>query len=369
MKKLVYISNMAAPYQVKFCYALQEHFDAEFWFYEYVEASRPAWWKIPLGDKCKILPKILIRWRKKYFTFSLLRELKRFNPDIVMLGGMTIPGNYLAYRWAKRHKKKIVLFSEFRHDTQGNPRDSWASRKLLHWLYRKIDLLIGAGKNSQHYFVDVCGFPADKVLADRYPADIEPLLAHPTRTAKEAYSLLFAHRLVPMFNPLLAIDIFAEIHRRHPESTLRLNAAGPMREQCKDHIEALGLSECASFLDGIESWDGLQEIYRTTDISISPCGKGNNGFGAVLQLLASGAGVVISDQIVNTSAVIAKTGGGFVVPLEKQAFVDAVEQYIQNPDLFTIHRQRSSGFVSTRTNKNTAQRYADHLNSKLWPDE
>ena len=54
-KKYLFISNMASPYQVKFCYSLQEYFDAEFWFYEHIDETRPDWWKIPLGDKCKIM--------------------------------------------------------------------------------------------------------------------------------------------------------------------------------------------------------------------------------------------------------------------------------------------------------------------------
>ena len=63
LKKLVFISSMASPYQVKYCYALQKYFNCEFWFYEYPAKSRPNWWGIELGDKCKILSKVFLNMK------------------------------------------------------------------------------------------------------------------------------------------------------------------------------------------------------------------------------------------------------------------------------------------------------------------
>lgn len=53
--KYLFISNMASPYQIKFCDALQTYFNAEFWFYVRREDHRPSWWEIDLGDNCKII--------------------------------------------------------------------------------------------------------------------------------------------------------------------------------------------------------------------------------------------------------------------------------------------------------------------------
>ena len=86
-RKLVFISNMAAPYQVKFCYALQEYFDAEFWFHVYLEPHRPDWWKTELGDKCKILNNVVFKRSRRYLSLDIIKELNRFDPDLVVLGG------------------------------------------------------------------------------------------------------------------------------------------------------------------------------------------------------------------------------------------------------------------------------------------
>ena len=120
-KSLVYISFVAAPHQIKSCDAMQEYFDAEYWFYDKL-GNRASWWETALCDKCKILKKVWFKKRAKYFTLSILKELKRFNPDIVMLGGFSVPANILAYQWAKKHKKKTIVFTERSRDKKGSLR-------------------------------------------------------------------------------------------------------------------------------------------------------------------------------------------------------------------------------------------------------
>ena len=44
-KKLVYITSIAAPHQVKLCNSIQIYFDAEFWFYDLV-GDRAKWWQV-----------------------------------------------------------------------------------------------------------------------------------------------------------------------------------------------------------------------------------------------------------------------------------------------------------------------------------
>ena len=99
---------MPVPYQVKFCAALNKYFQTEFWFYDTIKA-RADWWKTELNADCSIIPKVHLRKSGRYLTRTHLQMLNNFNPDIVMLGGFSIPANYLAYRWAEANNKKIVV--------------------------------------------------------------------------------------------------------------------------------------------------------------------------------------------------------------------------------------------------------------------
>src|SRR6266571_6319648 len=122
-KKLAFISSIAVPHQVWFCNALQDYFDARIWFYEYPDRTRGAWWRVDLGKHCKVLERVLCRksgpFEARYLALGLTNELERFDPDIVMLGGFSIPSNYLAYRWARRKDKKTIVFTERSRDANG----------------------------------------------------------------------------------------------------------------------------------------------------------------------------------------------------------------------------------------------------------
>ena len=73
--KLVFISSHAVSHQVKFCDALQDYFEAEFWFYEMPERSRVAWWRVDLRDGCKVLKDVLF-FKLKHILCSFRLELQ-----------------------------------------------------------------------------------------------------------------------------------------------------------------------------------------------------------------------------------------------------------------------------------------------------
>ena len=111
-QRLVSISSVATPAQIKFCYALQPYFDAEFWFYEQPDRTRGAWWRTELGDKCRIIPDTSCISAGRYMSWGLTGMLGKFMPDIVMIGGFSIPGNYISYRGARANQKKTIVFTE-----------------------------------------------------------------------------------------------------------------------------------------------------------------------------------------------------------------------------------------------------------------
>ena len=158
-QRYVFVSNMAAPYQVKFCYALQEYFDAEFWFYVQRENDRPVWWEIPLGEKCKVLSdgRLFKKYRNLpnlgYYSFSLIKEIIKYKPDIVLLGGFMI-WHFLIMLIAKLMGSKVAIMSE--SVRQVNPEADGQTIlltkekaklivKFTKFLFNSVDLIVGMG--------------------------------------------------------------------------------------------------------------------------------------------------------------------------------------------------------------------------------
>ncbi|MFL2105207.1 glycosyltransferase family 4 protein [Desemzia sp. FAM 23991] len=364
-KKYLFISNMASPYQVKFCYSLQKYFDAEFWFYEQVNETRPKWWKIPLGKKCKVmkasgqLPKI------GYFSFGLFIDLFRFKPDIVILGGF-LQWNVLVFNLLKILGIKVAIMSEplryVTHDDEKSTeliskKNSPRNIKLIKKLFNKADLYIGMGAIAKKQLIEEFEFPEDKVVNLSYPQDIEDYYSHPLREKKkgDTITLLFANRLVERYQPLMALEVFRNISKKYPHVKMLMNAEGALKKECIKFIEKNNL-ENVEFLDKIDSWNKMPLIYKKSDILILPCVY-SNGNGTIIEARASGMGLVLSNQINNIQRHSKHEENCFICELNVDDFVNAVSMYIENVELLKKHGILSRKLVEYRRNDNTAQEY------------
>ncbi|MBR3921514.1 MAG: glycosyltransferase, partial [Kiritimatiellae bacterium] len=140
MKKLVIISMVASPHQVHFVPYLAKYFDVHHYFYEQL-GGRQEFWRVDLGERCHILP-CKFTWHRKYVTLSVLKILRQHKPDILLLGGFSIPSNYFAYLWARFHHVPVAVFTERSRDSSGKLRGYGIVWRVLHWLYRNVSLVI-----------------------------------------------------------------------------------------------------------------------------------------------------------------------------------------------------------------------------------
>lgn len=362
-KRFVLISNVAAPYQVRFCAHLQKHFDTEFWFYEHMGPKRPAWWKIDLPPGCRLIGKLIYKRNYRYVTFEVIRMLKEFDPDVVMLGGFFIPSNYLAYSWARAHGKKVIMGSEALRKG-GKLRGRSLLTRLIGFAYRNVDAVFAVPEMATEQLRKLFPHLSSVTHTASYSADIDGYFEHPLRQAREGYRYLFPNRLTDIYNPLLAIEIFAEVLSRYPASTLRLNQHGELLPDCQRLIARLGLEDSVQFLDEITHWDDLSEIYRESDILLFPAAFSNGNL-TILECMASGMGIVISDKILSQSDWLREQGGAFVRPPEKAEFVDAILQYVGRPELLREHAEVNRVLAKPWSGEGTAKLYADLINKKV----
>jgi len=365
--RLLFLSSIAVPHQIKLCEALQSYFDAEFWFYEHPDRTRGAWWRIDLGPNCRVLDQVRFATagllQGRYVVTGLPRLIEDFDPDIVMLGGFSIPANYSAYRWARRNGRQTVVLTERSRDSKGHLRSNGPAWRAIRHLYRDVDLVITTSEDIVPQFRDEFGF-GDAVVAGRYAADIDDYLNHPIRGAKDAYTLLFANRMTEIYNPIGAIEIFAAVRDRHPGTRLVMNAAGELGSRCRQRIDELGLAGDVEFLTGLKSWEALSDVYARSDILILPAGFSNGNF-TILEAMASGMGVVVSDRVLGVGTLVEDGKNGFRCAPTTDAFVERVERYVRDPSLFEDHAIRNRSLVAPLGVAGTARFYADLLAERL----
>jgi len=366
-RKIAFISDIATPQQIKFCEALQAWFHAKFFFYESPERTRGSFWRIDLGPHCEVINNVYFAkpgpLEYRYFAPDLNARLEAFDPDIVMIGGFSRPSNYLAYRWARKRRKLTVALTERSRDRKGVLRKQNLSWKLMRWLYRDIDMVLTTDEDIVPQFRDEFNF-GEKVVAGCYAADLDAYFTHPLRGARPAYTYLLANRMTATYNPLGGLDVFAEIHRRYPGSRLLMNAAGELADDCRVKIEGLGLTAAVEFLTDIARWENLHEVYARSDVLLMPASFSNGNF-TILEAMASGMGIVISNKVLGIGNLIEDGVNGFRCEPTTEAFVERVEQYIGTPVLFAKHAAINRPLVQPLSTAGTARFFAEILGTRF----
>lgn len=368
-KKYVFISNMAAPYQVKFCSSLQKYFETEFWFYEYIDETRPSWWKIPLGNKCNVLKRSGKIKGIGYYSINVFVELFRFKPDIIILGGF-MKWNALIMFFSKLLGAKVAIMSEpirdVKNDNEGSDRliskeKSLIKCKILRKIFQSADLYIGMGEIAKNQFINEFDFPKEKVTSLLYPQDIEEYYNHDLRKKEkgEEITLLFANRLVERYQPLMALEIMKRLSFKYKNIKMLINAEGEQKKECIDFIEKYKLDNI-KFIGKINSWNEMNLIYKKADILILPCIY-SNGNGTLIEAGASGMGLVVSNKINNVERHIRDKENCFVCNLEIDEFVEAISKYIDSPELLEKHGKLSRELVKYARNDFMAKEYFNVL--------
>lgn len=360
MLKYCFFSPIASPHQVRFCDYLRKYFDAEFYFYDRIGA-RQSFWAVPLGEHCHILP-TRFKWRSRYFTLSVLKVLDQMKPDIIMLGGgFSIPSNYLAYRWGKRHGAKVVVQTErSRVMKTGKLRGYTLVWRFLRFLYRHVDLIMVTSSDAVLQFKDTFRF-GERVRAGRYPSDKDRYYQHPLRKAKDHYTLIYPNRMTDIYNPLFMVEIFADVLKRYPKTMLKMNAAGELRPDVEALVKKLNISSSVEFLDDIKHWDDLGEIYKQCDIMVLPA-KFSNGNYTVGECAISGMACLLSDKCAKPNIEhIASVVSENIIPLNRQRFVDRIVYYIEHPEEISKGTMRYRELYRPTTLSGTAEFYAQFM--------
>ncbi len=358
---------MAAPYQVKFCEALQTYYQSKFWFYVHLEKDRPQFWKIPLGQNCEILNGSKNIRFFGYFNFRVFKKINEFNPDIIIMGGFFIPMHLLVLLWSKINGKKVIFYTETLELNRFaiHPflfQIKRALRRFTLMFFRPMDRLFAMGPNVVNQFIELYHYPASKVRLTRYPQDIDMHLQHEKRnkTVGENLLILFPGRLEDAYNPLFAIEVFSLLIQDFHQVTMRMNAHGSMRKECEDLITVKGLANKIQFIDGIKNWNDLHLIYKHADVLFIPA-KNSNGPNTLIEGMASGMGVVISDQILNVSEYLENGVNGYIEPLHLTTMKKALANYLLNPSLIDQHGAISKKNVHERSASGTAQLYHQYI--------
>jgi glycosyltransferase involved in cell wall biosynthesis len=344
--RLALFTEIIAPYRVPVFNELAQYPEIELKVFFCSETEHKRDWAIAYDQiqfKYKVMRKFVRRFQhphgsgELYLNPSVLIDLYRFNPDVIITGGYHQPTYWLVIVYARLFRKKLVLWSESSdHDTRSNNRLKEAYKRVLVHSYNRFTV----PGNSQQRYLKQLGVNESEITFTPNAIDTSFFLHSALKAkANKAFLkhelgiftdiVLFVGRLTVLKGIGDLIKAMAHI-AKEKRPTLLLVGDGPDRK----HFEALAQDlDIATLFVGSKRQEELPTYYGIADIFAFPTHA--DVWGLVLnEAIACGLPVVASSVAGATEDLVKDGWNGFVhAPGNYQEIGRAIEKLAENPEL------------------------------------
>ncbi|MBO0936286.1 glycosyltransferase family 4 protein [Fibrella sp. HMF5335] len=288
-------------------------------------------------------------------TRTLLRHVRRYRPDLILLNGYYDPASWVVLAYARL--KGIAVLSEVETTAVSRRRVWW--KELIKPIYvSQCAGFLCLGSAARSYVLQL-GAPAQKVLTIRnIGVDNEALdklyrQALPSREAAKAhlqlprYNFIFAGRFAPEKNLLLLIQAFAELKRTSPDAAewgLILSGNGSQRADLETFVRANTVPD-VRMLPPCD-WHEVPGRYTLADVMVLPSLFEPFGF-AVNEAMIYGMPMLVSQRCGSVPDLLRDGVNGYTFDPENRAdLVAKMRLMIQAKDQFAAMGEVSRQLIT-----------------------
>lgn len=334
MQKVLFVTNMPAPYRVDLFYYLQTHVKQYEFHVMYCAGKEDnRCWDV---DKKKILNSCfakcaVIAIRRKYDTKyiyipkQIWRDLNNINPDVV-IGGEYSPITIITLLWCRLHKRKYISFTDGSLYSERNI-------NIIQKLNRRIitqccDAAVASSTKAKEKLL-AWGMPPQKIFMSLLTVDIDKLTV--AVHEPEAGRLLYVGSMIERKGLDLLIEAL-----RYVKSDFSLHIVGNGSEQ---EINALKTKATnANVIDsihfcGFKQGNDLVEEYRKAQVFVLPTRE--DCFGLVLLEAMCAKVPIVTSKYADGAYDVVKDGeNGFIIdPYDARQFGNAIDRAINDRNL------------------------------------
>jgi len=295
----------------------------------------------------RVLPGVgvLARGRWVMFNRGARRELDRFAPDVVLLGGWNQPAFWTGLRWARRHRRPVVLWVESTlHDERSG---SLILERLKRRAVAAASGFLVPGRAARAY-VQSLGVPEEKIVIAPNAVDLSIFSVEPDRRAREGCRFLYVGRLAPE----KGLDVLLRAFERVP-GELVIAGSGPQQDELRRIVN--GRVE----LLGQVPREDLPALYAAADCFVLP--SRSEPWGMVLnEAAAAGLPLVATDAVGAGYDLIEDGVNGYRVPVDDEdALAAALSTVAEHPQWRLAAGDRSRELTMGYTGEAWAARVTD----------
>ncbi len=323
--KVLYLVNIPSPYRVDFFNELSKYCDLTV-LYECSHSleRNDSWASKGLKTYQKVFLKGIRTGVNHAFSFEIIKYIKRFQNDVIVIGGYSTPTAMVAIAYMKLHKMKYYINA----DGGQIANDTKFRYKLKKMLIGNAAGYLSTGRQTDDYFAH---YGANRANIYRYPftsllqKDVlqRPLHRDEKYLLREQLGLPKAPKIVIAVGRFIqgkGFDILLDIwEQSYIEHKLLLVGDGPL----KTEYESRGVRNV--MIIDFQKKEMLAKYYQASDVFVLPTRKDIWGL-VINEAMANGLPVISTDKCVAAVELIEAHKNGAVVPSDdieqlKQAIV------------------------------------------------
>ncbi len=296
---------------------------------------------------------------KIVYNKGMYSEIRRYNPDLVILQG--IAGditNRLIVNWATRKKKKIILWTAGWDPGLAKGRLLSLKNHFVSTFFRKASIHLTYGTRASQY-AESMGVPSDNIKTCYNGIEIDHLIAEEkqildkSKEVIERYKLenhttfLYVGGLIQEKRVDLLLTAFSVLREKYSNIKLLIVGDGPLRDQTLKMITELD-DKHIYYLGRII--EGVDPYFAASDCLVLP---GIGGL-ALNQAMFWGLPCIVSEADgTEDDLVIENISGYRFIKNNLESLTDAIERRINaSPEEITRLSGKSREIVRTKSNVN-----------------
>ena len=169
---------------------------------------KKAW---PCRGKARPYQKQVLRIHSPEYLFPTAYLVKKFFPKIPVVVHYHL--DQTGKLWTAMNRKLLSMADAVIADSQ----------------YLKERLVDRVGVKPEKITVIHCGVDVDAIRPRKHRGPKGPTLPRQGRTLSNSKTILFLGRFIERKRPDFAIEVFAKLHQRHPETKLVMIGEGPLQ--------------------------------------------------------------------------------------------------------------------------------------------
>lgn len=347
MKKILFLSNIPAPYQLDLIDEMNKYTEYKAYFLWKKQKNRD--WNLDLDNVTIADFRFSI---KTYYSF--LKYFLEYRPDVIIVSGYILPLSYLAYILCRLYGKKYYLWLE-------QPFPSIGIKRVLKSLYinmrvRQANGVFAIGKKA----VDVYS-QYNKTIHFPYTMNLQKYLATTNiNTIEVTIKFLYVGQFIDRKGVKELLEAFYLMPQKNIE--LHLVGSGELIEIVDEYVE----KDKRIFLSGFVEPTELHKTYAKCDIFIAP--SKHDGWALVIsEAMAVGMPIIGTDSTGATFEYIKHQINGYICETTIDSIRAGCEYYINNRDKIKEHGKINKNIIATSLSnvKYAAQYLTEFLKSSL----